>query len=90
MYAANRGHDSIAVFTVDADTGQLGRVGIFKTERTPRSFDIDRAGRFLVAAGQNSDKLAVYRINTDSGALSRIGTYNVGTRPWWVQIVAVN
>ncbi len=90
LYAANRGHDSIAAFAVDGDTGKIRRVGIFNTERTPRSFDIDMAGRFLVAAGQDSDNLAVYRINADSGALTRIGTYSVGTRPWWVQIVTLD
>ncbi len=89
LYAANRGHDSIAAFSVDQNTGRLMRVGIFKTERTPRSFNIDSQGRFLVAAGQNSGKLAVYRIEV-SGALTRIGTHEVGTRPWWVQIVSMN
>ena len=46
LYAANRGHDSLAAFAVDHTTGRLSRVGIYPTERTPRSFDINRGGSF--------------------------------------------
>ncbi|MEM7231967.1 MAG: beta-propeller fold lactonase family protein, partial [Planctomycetota bacterium] len=52
LYAANRGHDSLACYEVDAETGALRSLGNQATEATPRGFGIDARGRFLVAAGQ--------------------------------------
>lgn len=85
VYVANRGHDSIAAFAVDGATGRLRRRGNTPTEKTPRSFDVDDRGRFLIAAGQNANKLTVYKIKED-GNLRKIGTQETGARPWWVLI----
>ena len=42
VYAANRGHDSIAVFAVNQETGKLSLVQIISTEgHWPRDFSID-------------------------------------------------
>lgn len=74
LYASNRGHDSIAVFAVDADTGRLTSLGQTATQgSTPRNFNLDPTGRFLIAANQASNNLAVFRINPDSGALEFTG-----------------
>ena len=87
LYAANRGHDSLAGFAVNTKTGKLTSMGQTPTEQTPRSFNVEPGGRFLFAAGQRSGKLAAYRINPNTGALKRIATYTVGNRPWWVLAV---
>ena len=56
VYGSNRGHDSIAIFTVDDEMGRLTSVGHQPTGgRTPRNFEIDPSGTFLVAENQNSD-----------------------------------
>src|SRR5207248_8672660 len=73
-YVSNRGHDSIAAFALAAD-GKLSAIGQFLTEKTPRSFDIDPAGKYLFAAGESSGKLAGYRIDAKSGALTRFATH---------------
>ena len=86
LYAANRGHDSIAGFAIDRTSGRLTSVGTFRTERTPRGFAISPDDRFLVAAGQGSNRLAIHRIGAD-GRLQRVGTHPVGKRPWWVMMV---
>ncbi len=86
VYVANRGHDSLAGYRVDADTGQLTSLGQTSTEPTPRGFGIDPTGRFLYAAGQSSGKLAAFSIDPTSGSLKRFATYQVGERPWWVLI----
>lgn len=88
LYAANRGHDSIAMFAVDSETGRLRSLGQAPTEATPRGFDIDPTGQFLYAAGQSADKLAAYRIDPSTGRLERFATYPTGSRPWWVLAVA--
>ncbi len=84
VYVANRGHDSIAGFSID-DDGSLKSLGTTPTEKTPRSFNISPNGRHLIAAGQNSGRLALYQIN-DDGSLKQFATTEVGTKPWWVLI----
>jgi 6-phosphogluconolactonase len=86
LYASNRGRDSIAVFALD-DDGELTAAGRVHTERTPRSFDLTRDGRFLFAAGEASGKVAAYRIDQDVGRPVLLKTYDVGRQPWWVMAV---
>jgi 6-phosphogluconolactonase len=88
LYAANRGHDSIAGFAIDPQSGALAPIGQFPTEPNPRSFHFDPQGRFLYAAGESSDRLVAYHIDAKSGALEPMHTYETGHVPWWVQVVA--
>ena len=87
VYASNRGHDSIAGFAIDPDSGLLSAIGQAPTEAVPRAFNLDPRGRFLYAAGQENGKLASYRIDQDTGALSPLGVYYVGPSPAWVMIL---
>lgn len=89
VYSSNRGHDSIAGFAVNSDSGRLTALGQTPTEKTPRSFNIDPSGQYLYAGGQGSGKLAAYTIDQESGALKRFATYEVGKQPAWVQFVVV-
>ncbi len=84
LYVSNRGHDSLAGFSVDGATGKLTALGNSATEKTPRAFTIEPSGRFLYAAGQDSGKLAAYRIDAKTGALERFATYTAGKGPAWV------
>jgi 6-phosphogluconolactonase len=81
LYVANRGHNSIAGFAVDAATGHLTAVGHVSTEAVPSAFSLDPAGDFVFAAGSASGRLASYRINRETGALTPLTTYAVGQRP---------
>jgi 6-phosphogluconolactonase len=75
LYTSNRGHDSIAIFRVDASKGTLTAAGHVSTQgKTPRGFAVDPSGRFLVAGNQNSDTVVVFRIDQQSGALTPRGT----------------
>ncbi len=89
LYAANRGHDSIAGFAIDAATGALTALGQFTAAKTPRGFGIDPSGRLLVAAGQSADRLLAYRIDAETGSLEMLEKYETGAAPWWVTLVAV-
>jgi 6-phosphogluconolactonase len=74
LYASNRGHDSIAVFTVDQKTGKLTFVEHQSTQgRTPRHFAIDPTGHWLLAENQGSDSVVVFAIDADTGKLKPIG-----------------
>ncbi len=84
VYASNRGHDSIACFSVDLATGSLTAVGQQPTEKTPRAFNLDPDGKYLFAGGLASSTLASYRIDYATGTLEPLETYVVGDRPMWV------
>jgi len=87
LYAPNRGHNSIAGFSVDAATGFLTPAGHAAAEPVPRAFSIDPDGKFLYAGGLESGRLTAFRIDAASGRLDPIETYPVGTRPMWVLIL---
>ena len=73
LFASNRGHDSIAVFSVDPATGKLAFAGGYSTGgKEPRHFAIDPTGQFLLAENQNSNSIVVFRVNPETGALSQI------------------
>jgi 6-phosphogluconolactonase len=78
VYASNRGHDSIAIFSIDASSGMLTLVGHESTHgRTPRNFVIDPGGTFLLAANQDSDTVVCFRIDAQAGTLSYLQSYDV-------------
>jgi 6-phosphogluconolactonase len=88
LYVANRGHNSIAGFSVDA-AGRLTPAGHVSTEPVPSAFCLDPAGHFLFAAGSASGRLASYRIDDATGTLTPLATYEVGRRPQAVLATAL-
>lgn len=75
VYAGNRLHDSIAIFSVGSD-GRLTYVGEEWTRGDyPRSFAFDPTGRFLYSCNQRADHVAVFRVDRATGALSFTGHY---------------
>jgi 6-phosphogluconolactonase len=68
VYVSNRGHDSIAVFSVDEATGKLTPVGYTPTAgKTPRNFGVDPTGKFLIAANQGTNNVVVFKIDPKTG-----------------------
>lgn len=75
VYAGNRLHDSIAIFSVGPD-GRLAYLGEEWTRGDyPRSFAFDPSGRFLYCANQRGDHLAVFRADRRTGGLTFTGHY---------------
>jgi 6-phosphogluconolactonase len=63
LYASNRGHDSIACYDINPETGALSLFSISPTGgRTPRDFAISPDGAFLYAANQDSDNIRVFKL----------------------------
>jgi 6-phosphogluconolactonase len=84
IYATNRGHDSIAMFSIDAETGLITSLGQQPSEATPRPFAIDPDGGYLFAGGDRSKRLASYRIR-DDGTLEPFGEpIQFEGNPGWV------
>ncbi|MCM3873970.1 MAG: lactonase family protein [Pyrinomonadaceae bacterium] len=91
VYGSNRGHDSIAVFSVNVDTGQLTLVELVPSQgKTPRNFSIDPSGSWLIVGNQDSNSLVTFRIDPKTGTLQATGqSFQVGT-PSCLRFLAVN
>jgi 6-phosphogluconolactonase len=84
LYAPNRGHNSIAGFSVDPSTGTLSAAGHAATQAVPRAFNLDPQGKFVYAAGLETGNLTSYVIDQATGELTPSEIYPVGKRPMWV------
>ncbi|GAE28328.1 6-phosphogluconolactonase [Halalkalibacter wakoensis JCM 9140] len=74
VYASNRGHDSIAVFEINSDTGTLSFVEHVSTDGSfPRDFTIDPTGNFLLAANQDTSNIVQFSIDHTTGKLTKTG-----------------
>jgi 6-phosphogluconolactonase len=74
VYGSNRGHNSIAVFTVDPESGKLQAAGHQgHLIKTPRNFAIEPGGRYLLVGNQAGDSIGVFAIDQATGALTPVG-----------------
>ena len=75
LYAANRLHDTIAIFAIAADgrltlRGEVSTLGDY-----PASFNIEPSGNFLYACNLRSDSITCFRIDRNTGWLKFTGSY---------------
>jgi 6-phosphogluconolactonase len=71
LYVSNRGHNSIAVFSVASSTGVLTLDQVVSTDGDwPRNFSLDPTGRWLLVANQRSDSIVVFGRDEESGRLT--------------------
>lgn len=70
LYASNRGEsNSIAIFSIDK-WGGLTAVGHQTVlGKTPRNFNFDPTGNWLLVANQDSDAIVIFKINKETGLL---------------------
>lgn len=74
LYGSNRGHDTIAVFSVATD-GKITLVQNAPAEvKTPRNFNLDPTGKWLFTEGQGSDTIALFKVDQATGKLTATGT----------------
>tara|TARA_R110002049_G_scaffold72490_6_gene187346 strand:- start:22665 stop:23816 length:1152 start_codon:yes stop_codon:yes gene_type:complete len=72
-YSANRGHDTITVYRINPTDGMLTVVELENVRgATPRNFNLDPTGKWLLAGGQDSNTLASFAVDKETGEL----TYN--------------
>jgi 6-phosphogluconolactonase len=88
LYVSNRGHNSLAAFSVDSQTGLLAPAGHTPTQGDwPRNFCIDSDGERLYAANQHSGSIAVFSIDPSSGALEPTREMIHVPAPFFVTVV---
>lgn len=81
LYAANRLHDAIAVFSIGKD-GKLKWVGEASTMGDyPGQCRIDPSGNFLYACNRKSDNITCFRIHRETGLLTFTGQYTAVGSP---------
>jgi 6-phosphogluconolactonase (cycloisomerase 2 family) len=74
VYVSNRGHDSVAVFSIEQTSGMLAPVAWESVRgRKPRFFCLDPSGAHLYAANEDSHTIVVFRIDDATGTLSPTG-----------------
>jgi 6-phosphogluconolactonase len=71
VYVGNRGHNSIAVFEVNGDSGELALVERTHTEGNwPRDFELDPTEKFIVASNQESGSIILFSRDEETGKLT--------------------
>lgn len=74
LYGSNRGHHSIAEFSIDQQTGKLTVIGhALDNIKTPRNFGIEPTGKYLVVANQDGDSLISFTVDQKTGELKSTG-----------------
>lgn len=73
LYASNRGHNSIAVYSV-SESGELKLLTIVSVQGDwPRNFTLSPDGNFLLVANQKSDNITVFEVDKQTGLLNYTG-----------------
>jgi 6-phosphogluconolactonase len=89
VYATNRLHDTIAIFSV----GGAGEPTLIGEEWTrgdyPRHFNIDPTGRFLYVCNQRSDAVTLFNIDGGGSKLKFTGRYTAVGSPAMVTFLSI-
>ncbi|MGI5900071.1 MAG: lactonase family protein [Christensenellales bacterium] len=79
VYASNRGHDSLAIFSLD-QYGQASLVGHAPSMgKTPRGFALSPSGNWLICANQDSNNIIVFMRDEKTGLLEPKHEYQSDT-----------
>lgn len=87
LYTSERNSHTLAMWAVDAASGEVKLIGHQPTEKQPRGFQIDSSGTWLLAVGQVSHGLTAYRIDPATGKLTAQAQLPMGKNPNWVEIL---
>jgi len=89
LFGSNRGHDSIAAYDLDPDTGKLTLAAISKlVGKSPRDFEFMPGEKFVLLGHENSNELMAYAYDKGSGKLTPVGSPFELYRPVYVKFGA--
>lgn len=90
VYACNRGHDSVAIYSVDEGSGRLTSLGNVPCGGAgPRGINLDPAAAHLYAANQVSNNVAVFDVDANSGMLTPTGASAEVLKPACIKFLDV-
>jgi len=88
LYASNRGHNSVVLFSIDPDQGTLAYIEEQGTGgSTPRHFGIEPSAKHLAIGNQQSDTVLVCRIDDGNGRLKPSGVFASAPSPACVKFL---
>lgn len=90
VYASNRGDDTIALLTVNADGTLTFKNATLTGGTTPRHFSIVPNGKWILAANQNSGNVTVLELNPETGALTLRGQPTPFAGAQYVEVIDLN
>lgn len=91
LYVSNRGHNSIGQFLINPIDGHLTALEWFPSGgQTPRHFEIDPTGRWMIVANQDSNNLVLFSISTPNGRLLPHGKPQELAMPVCVRFVPIH
>lgn len=74
LYASNRGHESLAIYGINNQTGKLTIAGHADTHgKHPRNFNMDASGDLLFAANRDNNNVVIFKRNKETGQLTYSG-----------------
>lgn len=73
LYASNRGHNSIAIFSINRKNGQLTAKGHQPVQgETPRNFNLSPGDKYLVVANQRTNNMVSFKRDKKTGQLTPV------------------
>lgn len=74
LYASNRGHDSLAIYSIETATGQIELLGHESTRGGhPRNFAVDTKGQYVFVTNRDDNNLVLFERDLDTGLLEYTG-----------------
>ncbi|MEQ6124687.1 lactonase family protein [Pseudotenacibaculum sp. MALMAid0570] len=73
LYASNRGHNSISIFTIDQDNGSIQLITTESVKGNwPRNFTLSPDEKYVLVANQYSNNIVSFLRNAETGLLTYI------------------
>jgi 6-phosphogluconolactonase len=90
VYACNRGHNSVAIYSIEEATGTLTLVDIVPSGgSTPRGITFGASGEHVFVANQGSNQVVTFAVNADSGMITPTGATADVLKPACVKFLTV-
>jgi 6-phosphogluconolactonase len=90
VYASNRGHDSLAIFRIEEQTGKMIPVDIASTQGgNPREFDFEPSGKFLFVGNQTTNQMVTFAVDPNTGKLTATGAKTDVPKPACIKFLTV-
>jgi 6-phosphogluconolactonase len=88
LYASNRGHESLAIFSINKSTGKISLLEHISTlGKSPRNFEFDPTKKWLIVANHNSDNAVVFKVDEKTGHLTPNGQQASIVSPFCVRFL---
>ena len=88
LYCTNRGHNSIALFSINVDNGKIEFVERYSSQgKLPRNFSIDPTSKWMIVTNHGSDNAPVFKINPETGKLTLTENTIEVSNPFCIQFL---